>query len=203
MPGNTRKCDVVIVIPTLNLLDAAKTAKAARDSAGLKCGVIIAGDQEKRGAVVVSNVLLRAAIDWGAKYIAYVNDDVVGFTQGWLKRLIEAVDSNPEYGSASAGGKCRGGPQKDCKPNMSPGIIATRHPLAWFCTVIKSEVFSLGFWDEEMIHYADESDFQFRMVEAGYLNVCVQDVYVEHKSGAVNKVWWEHDIGRLRKKWNL
>jgi len=199
-----RNCETIIVIPTLDPIVGARCAAEARSTAGVQCGIIIASDYEKRGAVVVSNVLVRAALDWGAKYICYVNDDVSEFPENWLKRLIEAVDKQPHYGSASAGGKCRGGPQAKARPGLPPLIIETRHPLAWFCTVIKAEVFnSVVMFDEKLTHYADDSDFQFRMVELGWLNAYVQDVFVRHDAGKPIQPWWDQDLGRLRRKWNL
>jgi len=199
-----RPCETVIVMPTLDTVSAARVAEEARKTAGIECGLVIASDYKKRGAVPASNVLVHAAMDWGARYICYLNDDLSGFQQGWLKRLVEALESGANYGSASAGGKCRGGPQKDCRPGLPPGIIETKHPLAWFCTVIRRQVLEqIGDFDEGMIHYADESDFQFRMVQQGWINVYVQDVYVEHHTGSPILDWWKHDVGILAKRYHL
>jgi len=197
-----RGCDAVIVIPTLDPIRAAYVAKEARDRAGIPCGLVIASDFAKRGAVRVSNVLVRAAIDWDAKYVCYLNDDVGDFPDGWLKRLIEAVELKDVYGSASAGGKCRGGPQASCRPGMPPGVLEAELPLAWFCTVIKRRVFEqIGYFDERMIHYCDETDFETRMSEQGWLNIYVQDVWVRHDAGQPIREWWDRDHTMLRKKW--
>lgn len=199
-----RDCEVVIVIPTLNPVEAANTANLARQAAGMPCGILIASDQEKRGAVHVGNVLLQAAMGWGAEYVCYLNDDVSQFTVGWLKTLVDVAKSSGKYADVSAMGKCRGGPQPTGKPGEPFEIVETRHPLAWFCTVLQVDALRrVGLFDERFIHYADDSELSYRLLEAGYKHVCVRGVWVQHNQDAEPiRQWWEHDLNLLRQKWN-
>jgi GT2 family glycosyltransferase len=149
--------------------------------------------------------MIKAALDWGARHIAYVNDDTSDFQQGWLKRLIEAVDSDPSYGVAVPGCPCRTKPQNTGKPGMAPGIVELTKPSAWVVACIKAQMFEeLGLLNTDLWHYADDSDFEMRMFEAGYKSVWVKDVYVHHArlpGEQVASPWWRHDKGVFKKRW--
>lgn len=193
-----RNCKTIIIIPTLNPIGAATVAEEARKTAGVKCGILIASDQEKRGAVIVGNVLLKAAMEWGARYVCYLNDDTAEFEDDWLKRLIRVLESNDQLADVSASGNCRGGPQRD--PGTE-GVIVTKHPLAWFCTVIRAKALEeVGLFDEGLIHYADDSDLSFRMTDAGWLHACTKEVWVDHDPCKPIEPWWSQDLARLRAK---
>ncbi len=145
-------------------------------------------------------------MSWGAQHICYLNDDTAGFQQGWLKRLVEAVDSKAEYGAALAGCPCRSHPQADGQPGLPPAIIELHKPGAWVCAVIKAQMFfELDLLNPELIHYADDSDFEMRMQAAGYKSVYVQDVYVHHTRRPEEQTaspWWAHDKGIFKRKWS-
>lgn len=200
-----RTAETVIMCPTLSVIDAARTIYEARNSAGMPAAVLLASDHERRGAVVVGNVMIRAALDWGARHICYLNDDTTGFQQGWLKRLVEVVDSKPEYGIAVPGCPCRSSPQANARPGMPRGVVELARPSAWVVAVIKAHLFEeLGLLDTDLIHYADDSDFEMRMFAAGYKSVWVRDVYVNHAAEPGEKVapeWWAHDRAVFRRKW--
>jgi len=200
-----REAKTIIICPTLSVIDAARTIREARDSAGMPVAIILASDYERRGAVVVGNVMIRAALAWGARHICYLNDDTEGFQQGWLARLVEAVDSDLSYGVAVPGCPCRTKPQNTGQPGMAPGIVELNKPSAWVCAVIKAHLFEeLGLLNEDLIHYADDSDFEMRMFEAGYKSIWVKDIYVHHKrlpQEQTRNPWWAHDKGVFKKKW--
>jgi GT2 family glycosyltransferase len=202
---NSREAEVIIICPSLSVIDAARTIYEARNSAGMPAAVILASDHERRGAVKVGNVMIRAALDWGAKYVCYLNDDTHGFPQGWLKRLVEVVGSRPDYGIAVPGCPCRTAPQNTGRPGMKPGVTELARPSAWVVAVIKAFMFQeLGLLDEALIHYADDSDFEMRMFAAGYKSVWVHDVFVGHDAepGEVAAPeWWAHDAGVFKRKW--
>ena len=201
----SREAETVIICPTLSVIDTARTIREARNTAGVPAAVILASDYDRRGAIVVGNVMIEAALNWGAKYIAYLNDDTTGFQQGWLKRLIEAVDSNPLYGIAVPGCPCRTKPQNTGQPGMEPGIVELTKPSAWVVAVIKAQMFrELGLLNTDLIHYADDSDFEMRMFEAGYKSIWVRDVYVHHHrlpQEQTRNPWWAHDKGVFKKRW--
>ena len=200
-----RETEIIIICPTLSVIDAAQTVREARDSSGVPAGVILMSDHDRRGAVVVGNLMIQAALDWGAKHICYLNDDTSGFPQGWLKRLVEAVESKPEYGIAVPGCPCRTKPQNTGKPGMEPGVVELTKPSAWVVAVIKAQMFrELGLLNTDLIHYADDSDFEMRMFEAGYKSVWVKDVYVHHHRlphEQTRNPWWQHDKVVFKKRW--
>lgn len=201
----SREAEIIIICPTLSVIDAAQTIREARNAAGCDVAVILASDHSRRGAIIVGNVMIKAALDWGARYICYLNDDTTGFEQGWLKRLIEAVDSKPEYGIAVPGCPCRTKPQNTGKPGMEPGITELTKPSAWVCAVIKAHLFEeLGLLNTDLIHYADDSDFEMRMFAAGYKSVWVHDVWVHHSrlpGEQTSSPWWRHDKAVFKKRW--
>ena len=134
--------------------------------------------------------------------MVYVNDDCSAFPQGWLKRLVEVLDSRPEIAIAVTGAPCRSSPQGKGKPGLPPAVIEMQHPAAWVVAAIKAEVFrDVGYLDEGLIHYADDSDFEMRMRGKGWRSVYVQDVWVNHKRGECWSEWYEADRARFRERW--
>ena len=125
-----RSAETVIVMPTLDLQAAAKTMQQARETAGIPTAAVLISDQERRGAVFVNNVGFEAALAWGARYIVYLNDDCRCEQQGWLRRLIEVLASDPSFGVAAPSGMCRGGPQMMGKPGEPLGYEIVAQPLA-------------------------------------------------------------------------
>ena len=200
-----RAAKAIIIMPTLSVIDSADTIRQARNAAGVECAALVASDHTARGAVVVGNVMIRAALDWGAKWICYLNDDTEQFPQGWLKRLIEAVESRSDYGIAVPGCPCRTKPQNQGKPGLPAALIELDRPAAWVVAVLKAEMIrDVGWLEERLIHYADDSDYEMRMRERGWLSVYVQDVYIHHRrlpGEQVRSPWWAHDKGVFKSKW--
>ena len=201
----SREAETIIICPTLSVIDAAQTVREARDSAGVPAAVVMMSDHEARGAIIVGNLMIQAALDWGARHIVYLNDDTGGFEDGWLARLIEAVESDPSYGIAVPGCPCRTKPQNTGRPGMEPGIVELKKPSAWVVACIKAQMFrELGLLNTDLWHYADDSDFEMRMFEAGYKSVWVKDVYVYHSrlpQEQVRSLWWAHDEAVFKKRW--
>jgi len=202
---DTRDAETIIICPTLSVIDAAQTIREARNTAGVPVAVLLASDYDKRGAVRVGNVMLKAALNWGARHICYLNDDTTQFQQGWLKRLIEAVETKAEYGIAVPGCPCRTKPQNQGRPGLEPALIELVKPSAWVCAVMKADmVREVGFLDPRLIHYADDSDYEMRMREKGWKAVYVQDVYVHHTRQPQEQTrspWWAHDKAIFKSKW--
>ena len=197
-----RSNDVVIVMPTMEPARAAATLAEARASAGVRCAFVLVSDAERRGAVVAGNVAMRAALDWGARFVCYLNDDVHGFPQGWLRRLIEALEMDDCYAVAAAGGNCRSQPQAGGRPGMAPAVVEVQQPLAWFCAVVRAEALEeVGLFDPAFIHYADESDWEMRSRQRGWRSVYVPDVYVVHERGEPVEAWYRADRARFRERW--
>ena len=83
-----------IVCPTLDLKSAAEVCHQAASLAGIPTAIILVVDLERRGGVIPGNAALAGAVQLNSPYIAYLNDDVVITQQGWLKRLVEVLESN-------------------------------------------------------------------------------------------------------------
>ena len=192
-----------IVCPTLDLAAAAEVCHQAASLAGIPTAIILVVDLERRGGVIPGNAALAGAVQLNSPYIAYLNDDVVITQQGWLKRLVEVLESNSTYGIAAPSGPCRTPPQNKGKPGMARNVVVVDKPLVWFCAAIRTELFKqLGLFDPRYIHYADESDFTQRAFAAGWKNVWVQDVWVGHEGdGGWISDWRAHDVAEYRKKW--
>jgi GT2 family glycosyltransferase len=117
--------------------------------------------------------------------------------------MVEALGENPRYGLAAASGPCRSKPQSDGYPGMPLGVVVADHPLANFCQVVKAQLYrDLGLHDTELIHYSDESDFSMRARAAGWLEIWVQDVWVDHRVSLPIQEWWEHDRAVFKRKWS-
>jgi len=191
-----------MVTPTLDVIRAAATCAQAQRLAGFPCGVIIIGEETKRGGVIPTNAGLTAALAQNPDYIVHLNDDARVEQNGWLARMVEALESNQKYGLAATSGPCRSSPQRHGFPGMEKGVTVAEHPLANFCQVIKTDVLrQVGLYDTNLIHYADETDFSMRARKQGWLEIWVQDVYVHHDFTDAVGAWWEHDRAYYKSKW--
>ena len=191
----------VIVIPTLDIKAAAEVGARAQKLAGVSCAVVIVGDHERRGGTIPTNAGYRAALDLDADYIVYLNDDVLIEQGGWLKRMIEVLDSNPRYGIACPAGDCRGGVQGTAKPGASQCVVEMDAPLAWFVAVLKREMLDqIGLFNAELAHYSADSDMTRRAQEYGWISVFVRDVWVDHRPAKPNE-FWKDDRATYKRTW--
>jgi len=192
-----------IIIPTLNIRSAAETGARAQALAGVATCVVIVADCERRGGIIPANAAIQAALALEAPFIVYLNDDCEIEQQGWLARLIEALESNPVYGIACPSGNCPGGPQRTAGPGAEPGVFVVEAPLAWFCAVIRRELIAeLGFFDPAFVHYCGDSDLTCRAQAAGWKSVWVRDVYVRHLGGEVDQALKKREKALWRSRWH-
>jgi len=192
----------VIIIPTLDVLAAAATCALAQETAGFSCGAVIVVEEQRRGAVIPRNAGLAAALAQDPAYIVHLDTDAHVTQDGWLARMVEALESEPLYGLAAASGACRSKPQCHGYSGMPRGVTVVEHPLASFCQVIKTAcVRQVGLYDTNLIHYSLESDFSMRARELGWQEIWVQDVYVQHEHAPKIEDWWAHDRAYYKRKW--
>lgn len=197
-----RTSEIVLVCPTLGIAEGAMTLSEARATAGIDCGALLISDYARRGGLVVSNVLWRAAMDWGARVAVFVNDDCDRFPQGWCKRLVDVLDSRPEIGVAVTGAPCHSTPQGKGKPGLPQAVIELQHPAAWVVAAVKTSVFrDVGFMDEGYQHYCDDTDLEMRMRAKGWRSVYVQDVWINHHMGQTWGEWYDKDRARFKERW--
>ena len=77
-----------MVTPTLDVTKAATTCAQAQRLAGFPCGVIIIGEETRRGGVIPTNAGMTAALAQNPDYIVHLNDDARVEQAGWLARMV-------------------------------------------------------------------------------------------------------------------
>jgi len=190
-----------IIIPTIDLKQACKTAKLAQKTAGCSVSIVVACDGARRGSTITGNAGMAAAQGFETPYIAYVNDDARPEQQGWLARLIEALEEDPSYAIAVPGGPCRTNPQAKAKPGMPRGVQVVKE-ISLFCGVMKASVIrGMVFWDPIFTHYGNDSDFRRRVQQLGYKCVWVRDVYVHHELADYIPDWKDDDKRAYKERW--
>jgi len=136
-----------------------------------------------------------------SKYIAFLNPDAYA-DEGWLERLMCAVDRNPSV-------KAFGSKQIDADdPTRLDGCGDALHftglvwrighgkTLDYVCgekgffspsgasALYDAEVFNLlGGFDEDFFCYVEDVDLGFRLLNAGYASLFVEDAVVYHHGG--------------------
>jgi GT2 family glycosyltransferase len=148
-------------------------------------------------------VAFRAALDTGADFVAYLNDDLLQFSRGWLAQLVEALQQDERYAVAAPSGPCRSVPQSKGRPGSAYGVFEQKHPLAWFCAVVRRQaLLEVGLFDTGYTHYCDESDWEMRARQQGWTSVWVRHVYVGHRDdGDRFDGWWQADMARFKQRW--
>lgn len=189
-----------IVTPTLDLEMGQRAVKGAAKKAGVECVTHVVLDTWNEGAVKPANVALKWGFETELPYIVYINDDTSYPQWRWLKRMIEALESNKTFGIAGPSGHCGTAPQNRGKRGMPRGIqIVDR--LSFFCAVIKRSVMrEVGYFDPAFVHYGCDGDYCIRTQRTGKNCIWVQDVYVKHDRSQTVKHWKARDVATFRKK---
>ena len=200
-----------IIIPCPDVDVGAQTARIAQEMAGIDCAAIVVSDYMLRGDSHPGCAAVAAARDLEVDYIAQLNDDLRPTQQGWLVRMIEALEERPEYGIAGPSGHCRTMPQGKGKAGMSPGIEVVR-ALAFFCAVVKRQVIEQHGWFDKAFHFwGNDSDLVRRAQAGGWKCIWVRDVFFEHELMGVTKrhpeltglyeQWRGPDKALFKKRW--
>ena len=114
-----------------------------------------------------------------ADYFCVLNNDAY-VSDGWLKDLIETVESGPgNIGLANPTSNIFG----KSAPDGSAGEFQELDSCKGFCLLIKKEVIEkIGFFDEIFgMGYFEEKDFSRRAIEAGFICVRAKSSFVSHK----------------------
>ena len=189
-----------IVTATLDFDKGRETCILARESAGVPCDIVVAYDKVPRGATANANAGFKRAMMTDVQYIAYIVDDVRITQQGWLKRLIEVLESDPKLGIATPSGKCRS-VQGGGRPGM-PQKVQLIPNMSFFVAVIKRTLMEdIGLLDEDYIHYGSDNDYCMRANARGWKFAWVQDVYAYHTSTPYVKKWKTRDQALYQKRW--
>lgn len=144
--------------------------------------------------------------DW----VLVINNDL-RFERGWFSEIIEVHNKRPDIESFSP--KCpilyakyyRGhfvGTEEDYHENYK----VTEFMTGW-CYVMKRRAFDLVYpWDEQFDLYYQDNDYSEKIKSLGIKHALVRDSIVSHLGsetvGTVNKIKFEEDELKFRKKWN-
>lgn len=200
---------VIITTATTDIKIGTKACNTARELSGFdNTPFVVSVDIDGVGSTKTGNKAWKDALAYNPDFLCYINDDVEINQQGWLKRMVEALETSDKYGLASPSGNCWTEPLRSGNPGMSPGIQIV-NMLSFFCVVIKRDVLEqIGLLDEEFIHFGSDSDYCNRAIRAGWKCIWVRDVYVQHDFTPYEdrpekvKRWKDHDTRLYKEMYN-
>ena len=194
---------VAVVIPTIDLEAGVGAMRACRSTAGIPTAGVVVCDYARRGSTICGNAAQRAGMALTLPYLCYCNDDIEPTQEGWLARLVEALETHPKIGVAVPGLNCRTKPQAKAVPGMEPGIEDVKEASFAVACFRREALEDVGvFFDIDFVHYANDSDLLRRLHQKGWRSVWVRDVYVEHHlmDGYIEE-WRERDRRVFDRKW--
>lgn len=166
--------------------------------------------RDSRGAVSATNLGLAVALQQDGDYVLVLDNDarVPVHDPGWLGRFVaELEDGGPKVAAIGATSSKVNPPQHiltvpqtytgDWQSEHGKGVKANP-PVIWFvsfCVLLrKSVVRELGFWDERFNPGNwEDTDYSFRIREAGYLIHVARSVYLHHDCHAT----FGSEVGKL------
>lgn len=182
---------IAILIPTLAAARGADTGKRALLAAGCDARLLVV-DGPRRGFTATVNDGL-AQVQAGED-VCILNDDVALFTYGWLALLSLALHSASNIAMTCPTGHSHTSPMARGKLGDS-GLEDVQHVPFWCVLLRAAALAQLGPLDARFIHYASDSNYCDRALLAGWRNVWVRDVWLQHAghgSGLITE-WAEHD----------
>lgn len=186
-----------IVIPTLDATRGRATGRLALRRAGMKARLIVSAGP-KRGFTKTVNDGIRQTKD---EDICLLNDDMNGFSSGWLAALHRVLYSNSKYGIVGPSGKSSTPPTNAGKPGMRGVQVVDRLPF--WCVLIRRELIDIiGLLDENFKHYGSDYNYCLRARKAGWRCVWAREVFLKHQqhgSGLVAE-WAKADHKLLYRK---
>lgn len=213
---------VAIVTPTLDASLGWATIYAAKKTCGLPeidVDVFVWDDhtEPRQRYTRTINTGLRLALETEAtrtyqkryNYICLLNDDCEPQTDNWLAELIRCFDfggpmlgDGERIGYVAPGQPCRTvGMMESEGPSDEPQI---RHIFAvpFGCVVIRREVFTdVGLLDPMFVHYASDTDHQYRSRSFGWQSVWAPHVWVHRESHPPMMDLWTQDRRAFEKRW--
>lgn len=175
--------------------------------------VVLIRNQTNLGFVKAVNQGIQAS---DAPYVCIMNNDTIA-SRGWLREMIEVIESMPEVGLVNPSSNTSGQFPKskesielyaaDLKKNK--GRIQELYTCRGFCMLLKKTVVEdVGLLDEIYhLGYFDDTDYCKRAQGSGYRTVRAKGAYVYHmentsfKELAHNKALFEANESIFFKKW--
>ncbi len=178
----TRRCIVSIRENTdypyrLIIIDNA-SGEETRNYLHTLADILLIRNEENAGFVKAVNQGLRAS---NASYMCIMNNDTIA-TAGWLKEMIDVVESNPGIGIVNPSSNTSG----QTAPEHMKGQIQELYNCRGFCMLLKREVIEkTGLFDEIYSPgYFEETDYSKRAHENGFMIARAKGAYVYHSEGA-------------------
>ena len=191
--------EVFVVVPTLDPVTALKNTQGAMLSSGMFTSVNIVHDKLGEGFTRTVNRGLRA-LPAHADWVCILNDDIEPMTENWMYRLYKELVDEPSFGLAGPSGPCRTPPQNSGLPGAPYGVKVCSH-LAFFCVLIKRDVFDeVGWLDEDLQHYGSDNILSWAAEIAGFKSIWVRHVYVLHEVSVPLEPWFSQDRKMLKRK---
>ena len=187
-------------------------------------------NDENLGFVKATNQGMERAMEMGAEYIVFENNDTEVY-EGWLERMIEVAESDPKIGLVGpVTSPCDSWqsirnikdkisefsdlPGYDNNPEEYAKIIKEKYKgkkkevspmVAFFSTLVKAEVAKdIGFLSEEYgIGFNDDDDYCTRARNAGWKIAVAMDVFVFHNHRTTFKLRFDDEKIEEMKKENL
>jgi len=187
-----------IIIPTLDAELGHSTGRLALLGCGMDARLIVVAGPKRGFTATVNDGLAQLEPGEDA---CILNDDVHWFTYGWLATLSRALHSARNIGMVCPTGKSRTTPMAHGKLGES-GLEDVGHIPFW-CVLIKGEVLTrLGHLDSRYIHYCSDNAYCDRVQLAGWRNVWVKDVWLQHRvhgSGMISE-WASRDLAEYNRE---
>lgn len=194
------KCGIVIVIPTLDVVQGERVGRLALAMAGcsIPVRVIVVHDERRQGFTKTVNRGMRRAAS--AEDVCLLNDDVEKFQRGWLEAMRKALYSSSRYGLCGPSGAGIA-PMNKGRPGGRGVQVVDR--ISFWCVLLKREVISkVGLLNEAYIHYASDIVYCHSVKRKGWKCVWAKAVYLSHRhhgSGIQGK-WKKHDRRIYRRR---
>jgi len=183
--------DICIIIPTLDKQQGEDTGRRAQISAGMDTRLVVIHDEKGQGFTKTVNAGLERTLS--NEDVCFLNDDIKRFSYSWLAALQAALYAKENYGIAVPSGHCASSMKSGRLGNT--GLVLANTVPFW-CALIRREVFdTIGYLDEDFIHYSSDTWFCIQARRADWRSVWVKAVYLwhEHQGSGFKSDWKIHD----------
>lgn len=164
---------------------------------------ILIQNKENLGFVKAVNQGIKYSIDSGlSEYIILMNNDTEA-VDGWLEKLTQPFLEHQNIGAVGPLTTTPNSWQGKYPKNRTGYVIKKNGMLAFFCTMIKKDVFlNIGLLDETFgIGFGDDDDYCKRMLDNGYVLALVQDLIIPHHHRTTfNHLYGDEKIKKMQEK---
>lgn len=193
---------IPIVIPTLDpALPERIAAQLNAHEPGMDIDAIIQIDLARTGFTRAVNEGLKIALNRGMDYIGIMTDDCQPQTDGWLDKLVAALEDDDANGVAAPLMHCRTEGVNGIEPKTEPFVVE-HWGVPYGCVVIRREMLrDVGLLDPIFGHYCSDTDHQFRARRFGWRSVVCWHVYVDRELHPPRQPMWREDQAALKRRW--